>query len=869
MSTLILPLSDSQAVLETIGGKGLSLAKILQAGFPVPGGFHVTTAAYHTFVEANGLQPRILAALKDANPALPTSLETVSTTIGRFFADASIPPDIAAAITGAYLKLETSYPSTSPRIGVRLPVAVRSSATAEDLPEASFAGQQETFLNIQGEDALLDRVKKCWASLWTARAIAYRIKNHIDQNSVVLAVVVQEMVDAKAAGILFTANPINGKRDEMVVNAAWGLGEAIVSGLVSPDTIIADKATGKIKKYDVAEKTVITVLTESGTREHPLEDARRRSRVLREAEVIELVSIARRIESYYGSPQDIEWCLTSFPSPLLKGEGRQFYIVQSRPVTALPPEPLEWKIPFPKAVLARGSFAEFVPEPVSPLFATLAIPIARKTTVNLMGGFGVGGENSYLLEVLNDYVYVGFIFSSKIIWPMIKASFKLLGPLLKSTPQRAVTAREKFLAVVQTWQTRDPAALAPSELLAGVREIFTETALYYNMAQSGTIPTALVSEATFGAFYKTFVKRRNDPKTEAFVFGTENHAMRAEKALFDIAMWIKEQPELADYIACTSVEEICEALHIDSLPDSATGKFAARFDSYLREYGHAIYDLDFAKPTPAESPEALVETLKVYLAGKKNPYERQRAAMTLREQSEATISKRLDPLRRKYFLQLLQWAQETAPLREDSIADVGLGHPQIRSMLRELGKRLASKGAIACADDIYWLEAQELDAMMDPLENGEALKNFAVDVKSRKAKWQAMRHIIPPTTLPKVNWLSKFYADNEQTGNKIKGFAASAGKVTARACVMLGPEDFNKMQSGDAIVAGITTPAWTPLFARAAAIVTDIGGPLSHSSIVAREYGIPAVLATGVGTRRIQDGQMITVDGSAGIVSLS
>jgi pyruvate,water dikinase len=170
--------------------------------------------------------------------------------------------------------------------------------------------------------------------------------------------------------------------------------------------------------------------------------------------------------------------------------------------------------------------------------------------------------------------------------------------------------------------------------------------------------------------------------------------------------------------------------------------------------------------------------------------------------------------------------------------------------------------------DVYWLEAQELGALATHLERGETLKNFSAAVESRKAKWEAMRHIIPPTTLPKASWMTRFFPSNEGAGNIIKGFGASIGKVTARACVMLGPEDFDKMQPGDVIVAGITTPAWTPLFARASAIVTDIGGPLSHSSIVAREYGIPAVLATGVATRRVTDGQMITVDGGAGTVSL-
>jgi pyruvate,water dikinase len=402
-----------------------------------------------------------------------------------------------------------------------------------------------------------------------------------------------------------------------------------------------------------------------------------------------------------------------------------------------------------------------------------------------------------------------------------------------------------------------------------VREIFSETAEYYNMAQSGTIPTSMIREFTFARFYNAFVKRGSDPDASIFVFGAENHAVRSEKALFDLAMWAKEQPELADYLARTPADEFCAALQHEPKPVHALAEFSARFDRYLRKFGHAIYDLDFAKPTPAEAPEALVETLKVYIAGKNNPYERQRAALERSEQAAERIIKRLDPLRRKYFVKLLKLAQDTAPLRENSIADMGLGHPQIRRMLGELGKRLSAGGAIACTEDIYWLEAQEVGAMATHLERGEALKDYSTAIESRKAKWEAMRHIIPPTTLPRVSWMTRFFPSNEGGGNTIKGFAASAGKVTARACVMLGPEDFDKMQHGDVIVAGITTPAWTPLFARASAIVTDIGGPLSHSSIVAREYGIPAVLATGVATRRVKDGQMITVDGGAGIVSWS
>jgi rifampicin phosphotransferase len=847
MTSYILPLSDPNATLENVGGKGMSLAKLLRAGIPVPDGFHITTEAYRQFVASNDLQTKILAALKNADASLPAALEAASTTIGSFFAESKIPANLATAITGAYLRLKHKS------------VAVRSSATAEDLPGASFAGQQETYLNIHGDDAVLEAIKKCWASLWTARAIAYRARQNIAPDSVALAVVVQELVFADVAGIMFTANPVNGKHDEVVISAAWGLGEAIVSGAVTPDTLTVDKQKDKVIRRETAEKSIMTVRTESGVSEQAVPNPLKKKQVLTNAQAAELSRYGVQIETLYEMPMDIEWALAS----------GKFAIVQARPITALPEPPLEWPIPHPKAVLARGSFAEFVPEPVSPLFATLAVPIACTSTRNLMAEIGVTGENSYLFEVINDYVYVGMTFTPRMAWQMTKASFQLLGPIMRMAEERAIKAREQFLDVVQMWEARDVSALTPSELLTGVREIFTQTALYYNMAQSGTIPTSMMRETFFSSVYKMLVKRKDDPKPEVFVFGTENHAMRAEKALFDLAVWAKTQTDLLDYLNFASTDEICSALRTDHKPVPALKEFSTRFKSYLHEYGYAIYDLDFAKPTPHDDPTPLIETLKVYLTGRNNPYERQRAALDLRETAAERISKRLDPLRRKWFLNLLKAAQDTAHLREDSIANLGLGHPQIRCMLNEFGRRLASNGAIPRADDIYWLEEQELMELAGLLESGKPLGCLDEVIARRKAKWEAMRHIIPPTTLPKISWMSRFFPSNEETGDVIKGFAASAGKVTARACVMLGPEDFDKMQSGDVIVAGITTPAWTPLFARASAIVTDIGGPLSHSSIVAREYGIPAVLATGVATRRVKDGQTITVDGGLGIVSLN
>jgi len=294
MNAFILTLADPDATLENVGGKGMSLAKMLTAGLPVPGGFHVTTEAYRRFVAANGIQTRILNELEGIDPADLDALEAASRRICGLFAEGQTPPEIGAAVTAAYAALKDA------------PVAVRSSATAEDLPGASFAGQQETYLNIRGSDAVLAAVKKCWASLWTARAIAYRLKNTIDQETVALAVVVQELVVADAAGIMFTANPVNGKRDELVINAAWGLGEAVVSGAVTPDTITVQKATGRVLRREIAEKSLMTVRTAQGTSDVPVPESQQKKAVLTEAQTAELAQLGGTIEQFYGMPIDVE-----------------------------------------------------------------------------------------------------------------------------------------------------------------------------------------------------------------------------------------------------------------------------------------------------------------------------------------------------------------------------------------------------------------------------------------------------------------------------------------------------------------------------------------------------------------------------------
>jgi pyruvate,water dikinase len=856
MNAFTLALSDPDATLENVGGKGMSLAKMLSAGLPVPGGFHVTTEAYRRFVADNQIQTRLLAALEGVDPANPEALEAASRHICGLFAAGQTPPEIVAAVTAAYAALKDA------------PVAVRSSATAEDLPGASFAGQQETYLNIRGTAAVLEAIKKCWASLWTARAIAYRLKNQIDQQTVALAVVVQELVMADAAGIMFTANPVNGKRDQLLINAAWGLGEAVVSGAVTPDTITVAKATGRVLLRETAEKSLMTVRTEQGTSEVAVPESQKKQAVLTEAQTAELARLGVQIEQFYQMPMDVEWALAD----------GTFAIVQARPITALPPE---WKRPDPAILYTRGSLAEHTPSPVTPLFATLGLELANIATAELWEGI-VGNdvhnvvptEGAY--RALNSYVYLGLRVDARNLWKITRVFVTNLGSLVGGSVARWQAARRELAAVVAEWEHQPIAALTPSQLLEGVRAVFGAACRYFTEIQS-TLPAAAMSEALFTRLYERLIRRKGDPSAISFLLGFDTVVLRAEKSLFDLAGWMRANPALTNYAFQRSTGQLEADFQHETPPDALSADLWAEWRQHLQrhldEFGRTAYEFDFANPTPQETPGPVLDALKSYLAGRtEDPYRRQREAIEKREQATKAVLKRIGWPRKGLFLKLLRWAQDTGPMREDSIFDMGMGHPLVRRMLAELGRRCAAGGAIGQAGDIYWLEKTEVEQLAAALERGQALPDLAGRIPARKQQWQSFLKVSPPLMLPETSRWSRFFhgGEAEQKDGKVvlKGVGTSGGRVTAPACVLFSPEDFGKLKPGDILVAVTTTPAWTPLFAQASAVVTDIGGPLSHSSIVAREYGIPAVMAARSATRSIHTGQVVTVDGNVGTVTV-
>ena len=846
LTPLAVPLDSPSATLELVGGKGASLARLSQAGLPVPPGFHLTTAAYRKFVEDNALQTAILDAVQPARADDPASLDRAAERIRTLLVGARMPVAVAAEIGRRYDEMGGGA------------VAVRSSATAEDLPGMSFAGQLETFLNVCDADAVVDAVRLCWASLWTARAIGYRIRQGIAPDSVGIAVVVQKLVAADVAGILFTANPVTGARDEIVINAAWGLGEAVVGGLVTPDTYTVNRKTNALVSQDIAVKETMTVRLASGTREEPVAPEKRNAATLTADQALDLAKTGETIERLYGMPMDIEWALC----------GGVFFVLQARPITALP-EPrlvLDWAVPRANSRCARSSVVELMPEPLTPLFRTLGLPAFNDAMRWLFEAeMGLAGTlpDGFRLVTINDFAYYDFGGTAK---DLLRILTKVPGavPRIYRLMRRAIErwrdeARPKYAELTERWTARDLRAVPNNELLEGARDICRMAGRYYVTIQAGILPIAYSSEAVFTRLYERAAKRPGDPAATAFLLGFDSIPIESEKSLYDLAIWARGQSGVCEHLASTPNAEIA----------GADDEFGRRLRLHLERYGRSVYDLDFAKTLPAEDPAPLIETLKYFVTGQaRNPHDRQAEATAARESATRALLGRLGFLRQPLFAWVLGIAQRFSPLRENALADVGLGWLVLRSMLRELGRRLVEAHCIAGVDDVFWLEPDEAIA---------AAGDYSNSVADRRAKWERERKATPPVVLPPEKGARMFGMDfsgslparmGQACGKTIRGVGSSPGRVTGVARVIHGPDEFSRMKPGDILVAKATTPAWTPLFALAAGIVTDVGGPLSHSSIVAREYRIPAVLGTGVATERIRSGQQVSVDGDAGIVTI-
>jgi phosphohistidine swiveling domain-containing protein len=635
-------------------------------------------------------------------------------------------------------------------------------------------------------------------------------------------------------------------------------------------------------EHQIADKRVMTTRVatangaNAGTEEQPVPADLRRAPVLDDEAAAELNRLGVEIEGLYGMPMDIEWAVA----------GGKPAIVQARPITALPePEvepPTEWPLPDPRGKYVRASIIDLMPDPISPLFATMGF---RDYDAGLSRAMSDVTRSRAVLPshfvTINDYAYSDTRFSVRELWWVLTRMVPAFPRMLRiGLSYWRAHGRAPYVETVCRWEGQPLAELSAADLLEGACEI-AKAAMYNLTAQMVWMGACAGSEMLFTRVYDRLVKRSGEPDAVAFLMGYDSTPIRSEKSLYDMAMWCRGHDALAAHVLNAPSGQLVAQLESVQVPTDVAADdwqtFRERFRAHVQQFGHIIYDLDFAKPLPLDNSAPMLETVKLYLRGDgANPHERQGALEARRVQAVDAVLSRVKGLKRWAFRKTLSWAQSLAKAREDALADIGLGYPVLRRMLRELGGRLVGVRTLQHPDDVFWLRQGELEQAVAALERDEPLPALGERVRERRAFARAAKRVTPPPVLPasvkKVMGVSLegmvAAGESSHTDNMIVGAGTSAGQVTAPACVLHGPEDFGQMQSGRVLVAAITTPAWTPLFAMAAAVVTDVGGPLSHGSIVAREYGIPAVMGTGVATRRIRSGQTITVDGSTGQVLL-
>jgi pyruvate,water dikinase len=838
------------------GGKGANLGELLRASLPVPPGFVVTTAAYLQFVAANSLQPEI-ERLAHAAPADDmTALTGVANAISALFAKAIMPPEVATAIHEAYSTLREP------------PVAVRSSATAEDLPGASFAGQMETYLNIRGGDALLAAVRRCWASLWTARAISYRANQGIAPAAVRLAVVVQELLAADAAGVLFTANPVNGRRDQMVIDGCWGLGEALVSGQVSPDHWVVNARTGTVLETHVARKEVMTTRQETGTALLPVPAALQERPILDEAQVATLTELGNRVAAHYGTPQDIEWVLA-------RG---QLYLVQARPITSLFP------LPHPEPAGASGDrvyvCVNILQGLVAP-FTPMGIAAFRAIARGIAGLLGVRvrrGEAPAAFNILAGRIYLD------------------ITPILQNRATRALVVRgsgaidRQISAILRLLVERDRSLSVRSgrfpfrpsfgfllrrlgQFLFAV--LFPDTARVRVLAQTETRVQALENraDALLGlAERQQFLEEAlpsllpEVPAPFVPLVGSAGLAVALLRA--KLQAWLGDdtalQPVLRalPYNPTTEMDlalwGVSQRLKEEGVAPSA---LHPAVQAFLARYGHrAVREIDLGVPRWREDPTPILNILQTYLTHgqEADPARHFRHGAELADETVANLIERVRQrkgrLRAAWLRFLLRRVRALAGLRECPKFYAVRILAAVRRALAGAGAELVEMGRLDRAEDIFFLDIRDLQTPQDLRAVAEANR---ADYEREQ-----LRRAIPRVLICTGE---TFYTVPTKTPGALIGTAASPGVYEGRVRVIFDPRDA-KLAPGEVLVAPGTDPAWTPLFLSAGALVMEIGGIISHGSVVAREYGIPAVVGVSGATHQLQTGQRVRVDGENGLV---
>jgi phosphoenolpyruvate synthase/pyruvate phosphate dikinase len=844
-----------------VGGKGARLGELSRIeGIRVPPGFCVTTDAFQRILaEAPSIDDR-LNRLNRLKPDDGKAIRTLSAAIRRALEGIAIPEDLGSAITRPLV-----------RLGEQAAYAVRSSATAEDWPTASFAGQYDTYLNIVGAAAILRHVSRCWASLFTERAVTYRLRHGLEHRKVHMAVVVQRMVFPQAAGILFTADPVTSNRKVASVEASFGLGEALVSGLVNPD-VYKVRDGEVVAKAIAAKQLAIHSSPASGTQQRTIEAQRQEQPALTDAQVVRLAQLGRRVEAHFGPPQDIEWCLVD--------DG--FEIVQSRPITTLFP------IPAPgdeeNHVYVSVGHQQMMTDPMKPLglsiFQLTALPrmyeAGGRLFVDVAERLASPTSRAAVLEALGK--------SDPLIGDALQTILER-GDFVASIPDDdpggpppggAPAPIETDPAIVAELVERSQASIAASEhdirtksgtalldfILADIQEL---KRLLFDPQSHQVIMAAMEATWWLNERFEAWLGEKNaaDTLTES---AAGNITSEMGLALLGVADVIRPYPEVVAFL-----EHVEDDDFLDQLAELAGGPEARdSIRAYLDRYGmRCVGEIDITRPRWGERPSTLVPLLvgniknfepgagqRRFEQGRRKAWEKEQEllerlrALPGGEQKAAEAKRMIDRVRTfigyreypKYGIVSRYFVYKQALLKE--------------------AERLVRADVLTAKEDIFYLTLQEL---------GDVVRTNEVDdqlISQRQHAFRSYQALTPPRVLTSEGEViaGTYRREDVPTGALI-GLPVSGGSIEGRARVILDMTEAD-LEAGDILVTAYTDPSWSPLFVAIKGLVTEVGGLMTHGAVIAREYGLPAVVGVEQATRLIRDGQRIRVHGTEGYVEV-
>ncbi|WP_070121273.1 phosphoenolpyruvate synthase [Bacillus marinisedimentorum] len=851
--------------LPLVGGKGANLGEMAKAGLPVPGGFCVTTSAYKEFVGASPKMDGLLNQLNNMDPGDLDLLRQLGKQIRTHLLQIEIPANLRNGIIDAWQSVGKEYS-----------YAIRSSATAEDLPTASFAGQQDTYLNIKGKNELLMHVRKCWASLFTDRAISYRTKNGFDHSQVYLSVVVQRMVNPDVSGIMFTADPASGNRNVTSIDASFGLGEAIVSGMVSAD--LYKVKHGEIIQKNIAEKKLaIFSLPGGGTETKNLPADRQTEQALADYDILRLAELGKKIERHFGAPQDIEFCL----------ENGTVFVVQSRPITSLYPLP---DIPEgPLRVMVSFGHIQMMTDAIRPLGISVLQTVFPKKYfleaggrlfIDLTGVLRTGPGRRIVPKALTNMDET----ISRAVSEAIQRPEFLKSPSKKGLPMAAIRILAPIMKeALKNLYKRDP-QLAKGKVEDYINEKWKEVHLSLQQV-SGTkrleavrhhlsqlVKDVLIILPYPSAFMIATLRLKRELNR---LMGTDHALHQLTKSLpgnimsemgmqiGDLADQVRNLPEVEAYLRHAEDKTFYEGL---SKVSGGEG-FKASFQKFIDRYGmRGAGEIDISSPRWREKPTLLVSAILGHVRTLKQGEHRKKFKQGEQEAlaSKQEILHHAGRLKEKRLNRLIEVYRYMGGLREHHKHLITIVFDECKTAILDEAETLVRQGILRETEDVYFLTLDELIL----LSKGELNKDVTALIEERKEQHARNESLTQPRVVTSEGEiLTGAPRQGKFPPGALVGSPVSAGVAEGRARIVSKPENAH-LNEGEILVAHHTDPGWTPLFQTAKALVTEAGGLMTHGSVVAREYGMPAVVGLDEATKRIKDGQLIRVDGDLGIVEI-